>query len=190
LPILGIALVLMLCSQTGWAGQRNAPSGSTITGDVIASGGAFITSASGSINGTIGQFAVGRSTAGSGAALIHGVHGPVIASVGPSLSAQILGPSTVIKSVGESHTFEVSVSGATGNIEYQWLFESATKAFDPILGADSSTLTITDLGPEDAGLYRCEVSDDLDTVQSPPVSLTVTTGMSLFEIPQFRDVEP
>jgi hypothetical protein len=99
-----------------------------------------------------------------------------------------VGPATVIESVGGSHTFEVTVSGASGTVEYQWLFESATKAFQPIPGADSSTYTITDLAPEDSGQYRCEVSDDVDTVQSPPVSLNVTAGMSLFEIPRFRNL--
>ncbi|MCC6143384.1 MAG: immunoglobulin domain-containing protein [Candidatus Hydrogenedentes bacterium] len=184
LPVAAMLIIVAAAS----AGERTAGSGSGITGDALTSGGGGVIGASGSMTGGLGQLVVGRSAAGSGAVLIHGVFGPAAGSVVTPLSAAILGPASVIETIGAGHTFEVSVSGATGTVHYQWLFEGESKAYLPIDGAENPTLELTDLGPDDEGNYVCEVSDDVTTVQSPPVHLTVTAGMSLFEVPQFREL--
>ncbi|HPO16886.1 MAG TPA: immunoglobulin domain-containing protein [Candidatus Hydrogenedentes bacterium] len=80
--ILAAAVVLATASLSGWAGDRTSPSGHTIDEDVVASGGVLGLSGAGSVNGTVGQVAVGLSLVPSGAALFHGVHAPILAGEG------------------------------------------------------------------------------------------------------------
>jgi hypothetical protein len=95
------------------------------------------------------------------------------------LTAWILGPSEIEKQVGESHTFHAGVNGAVGAVSYQWKRDTAAKAIEAIPGAQSATYTLVDIQIDDGGMYLCEVSDELTSVETPPARLIVLEHASL-----------
>lgn len=70
---------------------------------------------------------------------------------------------------GGEATLEVTATGSTP-LTYQWYVDG-----NPINGADQSTYTIPSVTPGDEGDYTVEITNDLGTVTSDPVSLTVIT---------------
>ncbi len=94
------------------------------------------------------------------------------------LTVSALGDTNVSKVIDEDHTFAVSISGAIGATTIQWFFDDGSKALDPIVGANSTSLSLTALAIEDSGSYVCQVSDDVTVAQSPVFTLTVSVGMT------------
>ncbi|HOH42866.1 MAG TPA: DUF5011 domain-containing protein, partial [Candidatus Hydrogenedentes bacterium] len=75
---------------------------------------------------------------------------------------------------------EQSSSCHVGALHYQWEKRDNGKAgdFQPIPGADdASTFVISSVDFDDAGDYRCTISDDMITVNSAAVTLSVGTGV-------------
>lgn len=72
---------------------------------------------------------------------------------------------------GAEVTLRVAVTGAIGEAHYVWQADLGAKAFQPLGAPDSPELIITDFGPDDEGLYRCEVSDAVTSELSPVFTL-------------------
>lgn len=70
-------------------------------------------------------------------------------------------PDSVTKSLGQSHTFSLSVLGGTGFYTYTWL-----KNGEPIGAPSFNTLALTNIQVSDAGSYTCEVRDSFETALS------------------------
>jgi len=92
---------------------------------------------------------------------------------GESFTVSYGGPSSATRSIGGSATFSVNASGNTGALDYQWFEDTPAKAADPISGANSSTLTLSNLTLDMSGTYYCEVTDDNETLTSPVFTLVV-----------------
>jgi hypothetical protein len=79
---------------------------------------------------------------------------------------------------GESFELSVHVAGGLGEIRYQWYCSDADgKAFLPLTGETGDTLTFSPLTPGDTGLYYCEAGDNVNTLASTTVQLTVLEGL-------------
>jgi len=201
-----ITVLLLAVSMNGWAGTRIGPGGYTITGDVVSSGGAMLTQGAFSIAGAAGQAAVGQSVGTGGTVAYHGVFGPlagqgaqegegVVEGEGEpegvpegegelaGLAISIVGGNLVTIAANSSHTFETVVSGQTGTVSYQWYLETPEKAVTRLLGEEGPVYTLEHAKPSDEGLYFCEATDDLTTVLSNKVELSVVPGTPAAGIP-------
>ncbi len=94
------------------------------------------------------------------------------ATVNPLLSASI-SPSPVTISVGQSQTFNSSVSGGTSPYSYQWYLNGAL-----VSGATNSTLTFT---PRSAGSYMVYV-EVADSVGVKATSNTAIATVKLHDL--------
>lgn len=86
----------------------------------------------------------------------------------PSITGQ---PAGATKYVGESVTFSISASGSTPRY-YQWQFNSGA-GYSDISGATSTSYTIPTIAMENAGDYRCKVTNDCGYTYSTGATLTV-----------------
>jgi hypothetical protein len=87
----------------------------------------------------------------------------------PSLGVTIQPPSQTVP-VGGTATFAANATG-TPPFSYQWAF-----AGNPITGATSSSLMLTNVQTSQNGAYTVTVSDQTGTVTSAPARLTVTAA--------------
>jgi hypothetical protein len=87
----------------------------------------------------------------------------------PVFTAQ---PRTQTSLPGSAITFAVEVTGAAG-VAYQW-----RKNGIAIPGANSSTLTLTNIGAGDAGNYDVSVTNPLGTTSSSVAQLTVANALT------------
>jgi len=94
-----------------------------------------------------------------------------------SLAVSALGETALTAPPGGTVTFSVAVTGAVGDPAYQWERFQSTKAWEVIPGEVQPDLVLSDLQYEDAGVYRCVVSDLVTTVTSPEFTLTVDSGL-------------
>lgn len=78
------------------------------------------------------------------------------------------GPTAQSVAVGGTATFSVTATG-DAPLNYQWTFEGQN-----ISGANSATLTISNVGLADMGSYRVTVSNSVGTTTSEPALLVVT----------------
>ena len=85
----------------------------------------------------------------------------------PTIDTQPVSDTVV---AGDDATFTIVASG-TEPLTYQWYKFDGT--WQPVVGATSSTFIITDTEASDAGTYRCTVTNDIDSVDSDSVTLTV-----------------
>lgn len=169
-----VAALLILIMLTSWAGALQGPSGQQITEHGITGGGGAMAAASGTQVGAAGQAAVGLSQNGGGM-LHHGLLAPALwpaGSRGP-LTIGISGDAVVNVSIGDSHTFSAIASGGTGTLTFQWYHSDGVGGYQPVPGATSASLALTDIQAQAAGLYKCEVSDDLTSALSEAVELAV-----------------
>ncbi|MCC6230414.1 MAG: immunoglobulin domain-containing protein [Phycisphaerales bacterium] len=103
------------------------------------------------------------------------------ASLTVNTTANITGhPSNQTKCVGQSASFSVTATGATG---YQW-----RKNTTNIGGATSSTYTIPSVVSGDAASYDCVVSNGCGNVTSNAASLTVNSGANISGQPADQSV--
>ena len=100
-------------------------------------------------------------------------------AAGPQISTQ---PSSVSVGAGGSATLSVGASG-TPPLTYQWNLNG-----NPILGATSSTYTISGATTADAGNYTVTVSNSAGTALSDSAVVTVVTGISITAQPQAQSV--
>lgn len=84
-------------------------------------------------------------------------------------------PQSVTKTEGEPCTFEVTVTGAAGTVEYHWLKDSQDV---PGIGT-ANGYAIASVTPSDMGAYTCEVTDSLTSITTTPATLTVVSGFVL-----------
>ncbi|HOQ90613.1 MAG TPA: DUF5011 domain-containing protein, partial [Candidatus Hydrogenedentes bacterium] len=96
-----------------------------------------------------------------------------------TLTVTAVGETALTAPPGGSVTFAVAASGAVGDPVYQWEKFRPAKTWEVIPGEVQSELILSDLQYEDAGEYRCVVSDLVTTVESPVFTLTVDSGLSL-----------
>jgi hypothetical protein len=87
----------------------------------------------------------------------------------PSLGVTILPPSQTVPAGGTA-TFTANATG-TPPFSYQWAF-----AGNPVTGATSSSLVLTNVQTSQNGSYTVTVSDQTGTVTSAPATLTVTAA--------------
>lgn len=73
-------------------------------------------------------------------------------------------------------TLSVVVGGETGTLSYEWMLDKGGKSMIPV-GANTPTLVLDTIEMNDAGVYTCQVSDDLDTVITSPSLLIVLPGI-------------
>ncbi len=129
---------------------------------------------SGAILATYSVGAVALGDAGFYQVVVSNTGGSVLSSgtvvsVTPLLTAPVISqqPLSVTAALGTEVTFSVTASGV-GN-EYEWL-----KDGDVIDEATTDTLTISSVLGADAGVYQVEISNNLGTVLSNEVTLTIS----------------
>lgn len=85
-----------------------------------------------------------------------------------------LGPSDLELDAGQTAVFQAAVVGV-GPLMYQWLRSGAVLSDDGrISGSGGPTLTVSDVGPADAGAYVLAVANPCGSATSEPATLTVT----------------
>jgi hypothetical protein len=78
---------------------------------------------------------------------------------------------------GAELVLRVQVTGMIGTVVYDWQKDNGAKAFQTLNAPDSPVYEDTDFTEEDAGLYRCVVSDSVTTITSAVFDIDVTTGV-------------
>jgi len=73
--------------------------------------------------------------------------------------------------VGQNFTFNVSVSGGLGDLQYEWQFDDGSKAFVPVGNGPSLLLTNVDFDNE--GPYQVVISDDITSIASNTATFTI-----------------
>ena len=95
------------------------------------------------------------------------------------LAVSAVGETAVTAPPGGTVTFSVQVNGAVGDPVYQWERFYSDKAWEFIPGEVQPDLVLSDLQYEDAGMYRCVVSDLVTSAESPVFTLTVDSGLAV-----------
>jgi uncharacterized repeat protein (TIGR02543 family) len=94
----------------------------------------------------------------------------------PEITSQ---PESTTVVEGESATFSVASRSAQDEpLFYQWFHDG-----EPLSGQTRETLTLTNVSPADAGLYKVRVTDSGGAVFSDSVTLSVTEIMQLTVLP-------
>ncbi len=83
---------------------------------------------------------------------------------------------------GSTHTFTVVIDGGLGNVEYRW-FKKLAGGININLGVNSPQLVLSNVQPETAGDYFCEVQDNFETVTSNIATLTVVDALTFSQNP-------
>ena len=91
-------------------------------------------------------------------------------------------PQGALKHTGESHTFEVAISGGYPPYRYQWRKNGVDIPYT------DSVLVLENLQPSDSGIYTCFVSDQNAGATSAPAVLQVANWMSFIQHPQSATV--
>ena len=94
--------------------------------------------------------------------------------VAPMIATQ---PQNQTVTAGANVTFTVTANG-TAPLSYQWLFNAT-----PISGATSSSLTISNAQPANAGNYSVRVSNASGSVTSAVARLTVQSSLTCVQSP-------
>jgi hypothetical protein len=87
-------------------------------------------------------------------------------STGPTILVQ---PTNEISSIGQTAVFTVVAEGAAP-LTYQWVFDGT----NTLVGATNSSLSLSDVQSNEAGLYEVRVSNNIGSTNSIGVTLTVT----------------
>ena len=72
------------------------------------------------------------------------------------------------REIGQATTMTAVITGTTGNVSYQWTRNAADMP-----GQTEMTLDFSELALEDAGRYRCLITDGAGAYQTPPIDLFV-----------------
>ena len=146
----------------------SASSGLPVTFTLV-SGPATLSGSTLALTGTAGTVVVRATQAGNAnfaAANAVDRTFTVINATPPPVIAQA--PSSRTLNAGDSTTLTVSALGE-GVLTYQWLKDGS-----PLPGATAATLTLANVTPAQAGLYRVEVTNAGGTTRSAAATLTVT----------------
>jgi uncharacterized repeat protein (TIGR03803 family) len=90
-------------------------------------------------------------------------------------------PTNRVVTAGSTVSFSVSAAG-TGPFAYQWLFNS-----NPVPGATSATLTLTNVTTSQGGVYAVVVFGTAGTVTSQPASLGVVGAPVFTSVARLAD---
>ncbi len=83
-------------------------------------------------------------------------------------------PAGALATAGETAVFTVTLGLGHGPLSFQWFRDGQPITDgDGISGTGTATLSITNVQPEDVGLYEVEISNDLGFVRTPPAVLGV-----------------
>jgi HYR domain-containing protein/PKD domain-containing protein len=159
-----VAMLIVSCCVL--AQSTNAQSGGSynIRQSVIAGGGGVSASGSLRIEGTIGQNVAGTSQ-GARFVLVSGFWAGSPCTP-PSITQQ---PLSQAKCVHDRVTFSIAATG--DSLAFQW-----RKNSENILGANSDTLSLLDLKPDDAGSYDVVVTGACGSMTSEPANLAVNVA--------------
>ena len=129
-----------------------------------------------------GQYSVTVSSNGGGDGV---TSGPVTLTVNSNVPPIVISqqPLSVARQEGASHTFSITVTGGTGNFNYEW-----RKSNVAIVGAaNQSTFTVPNVTPLTVGSYSCFVSDAADASRN---ALSNTATLTITENPVFITQQP
>ncbi len=87
-----------------------------------------------------------------------------------TLAVDAAGDTLVHSRMGDQVELSVTVTGAVGELSFQWRKEGATpggKVYNPIPGATDATLVIGPVTADSAGQYVCAVSDAVTSIDGP-----------------------
>ena len=94
----------------------------------------------------------------------------------PAISVQ---PSPQTNCYGNQVEFSVTITGTIGTVTYQWQEKPPSGSFSDITGANSSSLTINNIGMNgqnvDGTEYQVIITDDCGSVTSAPALLSINT---------------
>jgi hypothetical protein len=128
--------------------------------------------------GTLGLNVVPGGTAedAAGNPITVGATGPVYGISNLKIDNDL--PSTVEGPIGGEVVLTITASSDVSPLTYQWFEDTGSKAFAPISGAASNTITLDELDPSMTGnQYYVSVSDALVTVNSNTATLIVSLGV-------------
>lgn len=116
---------------------------------------------------------------------VGGTYRPNFAVFSPERAPRIvLQPTNQLAGVGEPVVFDAGATGP-GRLRYQWQLNGAN-----IPGATSSTLSIANVQPADAGEYVLVVASPLGQVSSRAAALTVLQPLNVVSQPTSQAVAP
>jgi len=108
--------------------------------------------------------------------------GPYTGGATPRITMQ---PEDTVVVAYLNTSLSVAVDVAAGPYTFQWLFKG-----DPIAGATSSTLTLENVQPEQAGSYQVLVINAASAISSAAAELTVLIPANIVGQPVAQSVEP
>ena len=88
-------------------------------------------------------------------------------------------PEDAQRYVGDAHVFTVEADGLDGEVTYQW-----SKNGTLIPGANAERLNLGAVTTDDAGGYRCAITDAEETVRTRTAVLTVSDHVAITQQPQ------
>lgn len=87
-----------------------------------------------------------------------------------------ISPSGIVtRPLNGTFTLTVTAVGITGDAVYEWKKDDSSGTHN--IGNNAPTFTITELIPEDEGLYYCVVTDNIDSITTSKVTLRVGTAL-------------
>jgi PKD repeat protein len=90
----------------------------------------------------------------------------------PSITTQ---PQNQTRALGQTASFNVTISGSDADDTYQWYVSSNNVAFTPIRGATGKTLTLSGVTTcQDGNYYRCIITNACGSTTSSSARLTIS----------------
>lgn len=110
---------------------------------------------------------------------------PIVINALPPLHAEIQ-PQEAAAYVGGNITFSVAVNGGWGERQYDWWFEGTVPPAK--IGGNASVLDRTSLTQNEAGIYWCEVRDEIGSCSTLPATLAVYEHLAIEIQPESASV--
>lgn len=94
-----------------------------------------------------------------------------------------MGPQSLAVYAGHDVRFEVNPTGGLGQLHYQWMFDNGQKTPSEV-GSDEPFLEYIAVTRDKAGLYWCEVNDDLGSVTYDAATLQIELPLIITKDPE------